>query len=95
MRPLSRENPCYATCPSLVRLPSGGLHDLLPTRILLSGSILLLTPIMVWAQGAEPYPKAITDRVVRTETPMLVPLVHQVVQDPDFGGLIGRKSDGP
>ncbi len=45
------------------------------------------------AQGVQPYPSAITDRVVRTETPMSVPPVNLVFKDPDFGSMMVRVTD--
>jgi hypothetical protein len=47
-----------------------------------------------FAQGVQPYPHAITDRVVRTETPMHAPQVNHVFRDPDFGSLMVRVTDG-
>jgi hypothetical protein len=45
------------------------------------------------AQGVQPYPNAITDRVVRQETWMAPPPVNTVFQDPDFGSQMVRATD--
>jgi hypothetical protein len=45
------------------------------------------------AQGRQPYPNAITDRVIHTETPMLPPPVNTPFLDPDFGSLMVRATD--
>lgn len=42
------------------------------------------------AQGVQPYPDAITDRLVRLETPMAPPAVNTPFTDPDFGSLMVR-----
>ncbi len=53
-----------------------------------------LLPIHSSAQGVQPYPNAITDRRVRTATPMTPPPVRAVFKDPDFGSLMVRVTDG-
>jgi len=40
-----------------------------------------------------PYPHAITDRLIHTETPMKPPLPNVVVTDPDFGSSMIRATD--
>jgi hypothetical protein len=47
-----------------------------------------------WAQGVQPYPNAFTDRQVHPKTPMVPPAVNTVFQDPDFGALMVRVTDG-
>src|SRR5438270_9448679 len=47
----------------------------------------------IFAQGVQPYPNAITDRVVRTETAMPAPPVNTIFQDPDFGSWMVRATD--
>jgi len=46
-----------------------------------------------FGQGVAPYPNAITDRVVRKETPKRAPRVNKVFRDPDFGSLMVRATD--
>ena len=58
---------------------------------------LCLIPVVSaasWAQGVQPYPKAFTDRHVHPKTPMVPPAVNTVFQDPDFGALMVRVTDG-
>jgi hypothetical protein len=47
-----------------------------------------------WAQGVPPYPNAFTDRQVHPKTAMAPPAVNTVFQDPDFGALMVRVTDG-
>jgi hypothetical protein len=47
----------------------------------------------LWAQGIPPYPNAITDRVVRQETPLAPPPANVVFNDPDFGSQMVRATD--
>jgi hypothetical protein len=47
-----------------------------------------------WAQGVPPYPNAYTDRLVHAKTPMAPPAANTVFQDPDFGALMVRVTDG-
>src|SRR5258706_9333740 len=57
---------------------------------------LLLIPVLsmcVWAQGISPYPNAITDRAMHTETPMAPPPVRTLFNEPDFGSLMVRVTD--
>ena len=49
--------------------------------------------LCLWAQGIQPYPNAITDRLLRAKTPMAPPPVGTVFQDPDFGSLMVRVTD--
>src|SRR5690242_18551846 len=44
-------------------------------------------------QGIPPYSNAITDRVIRTETPMAPPPVNTVFNDPDFGSPMVRVTE--
>jgi hypothetical protein len=46
-----------------------------------------------FAQGVQPYPNAITDRVVRKETPKLAPRAKVLFKDPDLGSLMIRVTD--
>ena len=58
---------------------------------------LLVVPIMsacLLAQGIQPYPNAITDRLVHGKTPMGPPAVNTVFNDPDFGSPMVRITDG-
>jgi hypothetical protein len=45
------------------------------------------------AQGRQPYPHAITDRLVHEETPMSPPPRNVVFTDPDFGSSMVRATD--
>jgi hypothetical protein len=45
---------------------------------------VLITCTLAWAEAVQPYPNAITDRLVRPETPMTVPPINTVFRDPDF-----------
>lgn len=45
------------------------------------------------AQGIQPYPNAITDRAIHPETPMAVPAINVVFNDPDFGEQMVRATD--
>jgi hypothetical protein len=45
------------------------------------------------AQGHQPYPNAVTDRLIHQETPMLPPPTNVVFTDPDFGSFIVRATD--
>jgi hypothetical protein len=47
----------------------------------------------VEGQGIEPYPKAITDRAIHPETPMVPPPRNVVFTDPDFGSSMVRATD--
>ena len=54
---------------------------------------IVITCALAWAQGVQPYPNAITDRLVRPETPMTVPPVNTAFRDPDFGSQLVRATD--
>jgi hypothetical protein len=45
------------------------------------------------AQSAQPYPNAITDRLIHQETPMVPPPKNVVFTDPDFGSSMVRATD--
>jgi hypothetical protein len=45
------------------------------------------------AQGIEPYPNAITNKLIYQETPMTPPPVNMVFNDPDFGSPMVRVTD--
>jgi hypothetical protein len=47
----------------------------------------------VSAQGIQPYPNAITDRLIHLETPMAPPAKNVVFTDPDFGSSMVRATD--
>lgn len=48
-----------------------------------------LTPTLS-AQSHDPYPHAVTDRLIHQETPMLPPPRNLVFTDPDFGSSMVR-----
>ena len=62
-------------------------------KLTLTCLLLPLVPVVVSAQGRQPYPKAITDRLIRLETPMAPPPVNTVFNDPDFGSPMVRVTD--
>ena len=45
------------------------------------------------AQSHDPYPHAVTDRLIHQETPMLPPPRNLVFADPDFGSFMVRATD--
>ena len=45
------------------------------------------------AQGVQPYPEAITDRLIHLETPMPPPAANVPFNDPDFGSLMVRATE--
>jgi hypothetical protein len=45
------------------------------------------------AQSLQPYPKAVTDRLIHLETPMLPPPKDVVFRDSDFGSRMVRATD--
>ena len=51
-----------------------------------------LTPTLS-AQSHDPYPHAVTDRLIHQETPMLPPPRNLVFTDPDFGSSMVRATD--
>jgi hypothetical protein len=62
-------------------------------KLTLTCLLLPLVPVVVSAQGRQPYPKAITDRLIRLETAMAPPPVNTVFNDPDFGSPMVRVTD--
>jgi hypothetical protein len=56
------------------------------------GVATLATPITS-AQSSQPYPHAVTDQLIRQETPMLPPTRTVVFTDPDFGSSMVRVTD--
>ncbi len=64
------------------------------TVVSVSLCLLSLASGAGWAQGIQPYPNAFTDRQVHPKTAMAPPVVNTVFQDPDFGALIVRATDG-
>jgi hypothetical protein len=55
--------------------------------------VLLLCATTMFAQGTDPYPNAITNKLIYQETPMAPPPVNMVFNDPDFGSLMVRATD--
>jgi hypothetical protein len=47
----------------------------------------------VFGQGIQPYPNAVTNRLIIPKTPMLPPPTNVVFADPDFGELMVRATD--
>src|SRR4051812_48584449 len=63
-----------------------------------SASIIVFTSILTFfttgsAQSPQPYPNAVTDRLIHEETPMSPPARNVVFADPDFGSLMVRATD--
>ena len=57
---------------------------------------LTLSIILIGAAGARaqnPYPNAVTDRLIHPKTLKWLPQVNKVFPDPDFGSLIVRVTD--
>jgi len=48
---------------------------------------------LAFAQGIEPYPNAVTNKLIYQETPMAPPPVNVVFNDPDFGSPMVRVTD--
>jgi len=63
-----------------------------PARVLFV-AILSLYATTMFAQGIEPYPNAITNKLIYQETPMVPPPVGMVFNDPDFGSPMVRVTD--
>ena len=65
-----------------------------PLRLfLLALCALCGLPQLLFAQGVQPYPNAITNRSIYQETPMAVPSRNVVFTDPDFGSKMVRATD--
>jgi hypothetical protein len=65
-------------------------------RTLLTTICMLTTFILaarVSAQSRQPYPNAVTDRLIHQEAPMVPPPKNVVFSDPDFGSLMVRATD--
>ena len=56
-------------------------------------AIVLLLEVGVLAQSAQPYPNAVTDRLIHPKTPMSPPPVNSPFTDPDFGSTMVRVTD--
>jgi hypothetical protein len=54
---------------------------------------ILILVVTVSAQGVQPYPDAITNRLIYQETPMAPPSKNVVFTDPDFGSSMVRATD--
>jgi len=62
----------------------------------LTVSVLMMLVILVAnvsAQSPQPYPKAVTDRLIHLEIPMPPPPTNVVFTDPDFGSPMVRATD--
>jgi len=55
--------------------------------------VTALASLIVSAQSSQPYPNAVTDRLIHQETPMLPPPRNLVFTDPDFGSSMVRATD--
>lgn len=55
--------------------------------------LILLAECQLWGQGINPYPNAITDRLIHLETPMAPPPINTPFSDPDFGSQMVRVTD--
>ncbi|PYX00245.1 MAG: hypothetical protein DMG89_04820 [Acidobacteria bacterium] len=56
-------------------------------------TMVLVFAGLVSGQGVQPYPKAITDRLIHQKSPMRPRPVNTVFKDPDFGSLMVRVTD--
>jgi hypothetical protein len=54
---------------------------------------LLMCAVAMFAQNSDPYPNAVTNRLIYQETPMTPPPVNMVFSDPDFGSPMVRVTD--
>lgn len=66
----------------------------MPNKFLVALCAAFATCILVSAQSPQPYPHAITDRLIHPETPIPVPVKNLVFSDPDFGASMVRATDG-
>jgi len=68
------------------------------TLTTLTSSLCLLSLCLplrpLWAQGVEPYPHAITNRLFYPKTQIAPPVVNSPFPDPDLGAMIVRVTDG-
>lgn len=56
--------------------------------------LIFLAECQSWGQGINPYPNAITDRLIHHETPMAPPpIINAPFFDPDFGSQMVRVTD--
>ena len=56
-------------------------------------TVLSLCATTTFAQHADPYPNAVTNKLIYQETPMAPPPVNMVFHDPDFGSSMVRATD--
>ena len=65
------------------------------TQRLISSVLMTVATLAtnVSAQSPQPYPKAVTDRLIHLETPMLPPAKNVVFRDLDFGSRMVRATD--
>lgn len=75
------------------RLPSGISFNKILQALSIFATVALALGIQASAQSSDPYPNAVTDRVIHPETPMAPPAVNAVFQDPDFGSSMVRVTD--
>jgi hypothetical protein len=74
-------------------------NTLLPDmRGVLSVSVILGVIVLFFADGVsaqspQPYPNAVTDRLIHPKKPMLPPPVNEPFTDPDFGSTMVRVTD--
>src|SRR6266567_1150244 len=61
--------------------------------IVFAGVSIPFRVILVQAQGVYEYTNAVTDKLVRFETPTLPSAVNTPFRDPDFGSLMVRATD--
>ena len=55
--------------------------------------LCVCTTVTSLAQSPSPYPRAVTDRSIRLQTPMTSPPVNTPFKDPDFGSMMVRATD--
>jgi hypothetical protein len=68
------------------------MREVLSVSVIL-GVMVLFFAVGVSAQSPQPYPNAVTDRLIHPKTPMLPPPVNSPFTDPDFGSTMVRVTD--
>lgn len=83
----------HRTSPSLSTRFNSQCFEGLALPLFLLSLLIFLGQCQLWGQGINPYPDAITDRLIHLETPMVPPLRNTPFLDPDFGSQMVRATD--
>ena len=75
------------------RLLSGISFNKVLRGLSIFAPVALTLAIPASAQNSDPYPNAVTDRLIHPETAMVPPAVNTVFQDHDFGSSMVRVTD--